>query len=85
MKKEIYFFIPLNYIIIGYDGDFEFQFVNFEKFVLERFFRTLNNRLICILSEKFLYFNDDISFTKPICLSDFWTPDHGYKEMTLIL
>jgi len=49
------------------------------------FFRTLSNILIWILSEKFLYFNDDISFTKPICLSDFWTSDHGYKEMTLIL
>jgi len=31
------------------------------------------------LSEKFIYFNDDISLMKQICLSDFWTAEGGYK------
>ena len=31
------------------------------------------------LSEKFLYFNDDIALLKPVCPSDFFTNKSGYK------
>ena len=30
------------------------------------------------LSEKFIYLNDDVSFTNPVCLDDFWDPENGY-------
>ena len=30
-------------------------------------------------SEKFIYFNDDIAFTKPICLKDFWNAEKGFQ------
>ena len=30
-------------------------------------------------SEKFIYFNDDIAFTKPICLKDFWNQEKGFQ------
>ena len=30
------------------------------------------------LSEKFIYLNDDVSFTSPVCLDDFWDPENGY-------
>ena len=30
-------------------------------------------------SRRFIYFNDDISFQAPVCMSDFWTPENGYK------
>ena len=29
-------------------------------------------------SNKFLYFNDDVALLRPICLSDFYSPDDGY-------
>ena len=31
------------------------------------------------LSENFIYFNDDVSLTRPVCLDDFWTAKRGYK------
>ena len=30
-------------------------------------------------SRRFIYFNDDFSFQAPVCMSDFWTPEKGYK------
>ena len=30
------------------------------------------------LSDKFIYLNDDFSFTNPVCLDDFWDPVNGY-------
>ena len=32
-----------------------------------------------IKSRRFIYFNDDFSFQAPVCMSDFWTPEKGYK------
>jgi len=34
------------------------------------------------LSKEFLYFNDDLSLTKTICYSDFWTKESGYIMRT---
>jgi len=31
------------------------------------------------LSRRFIYFNDDFSFQAPVCMSDFWTEEKGYK------
>ena len=31
------------------------------------------------LSTKFIYFNDDFALARPVCLSNFWTKETGYK------
>merc|ERR1712131_338284 len=31
------------------------------------------------LSENFIYFNDDVSLSRPVCLNDFWTEQKGFK------
>ena len=31
------------------------------------------------LSRRFIYLNDDMSFQSSVCMSDFWTPEGGYK------
>ena len=32
-----------------------------------------------VKSHRFIYLNDDFSFSSPVCMSDFWTPKRGYK------
>merc|ERR1712131_392745 len=31
------------------------------------------------LSRRFIYLNDDFAFQAPVCMSDFWTSEKGYK------
>ena len=35
--------------------------------------------MIYYFSDKFIYLNDDIAFTKSVCLDDFWTNEYGFK------
>lgn len=38
-----------------------------------------NSKVLNIKSRRFIYFNDDFSFQAPVCMSDFWTEEKGYK------
>lgn len=38
-----------------------------------------DGKVLNMKSRRFIYFNDDFSFQAPVCMSDFWTEEKGYK------